>query len=118
MTTITYKLNKRSLAKEEREKINHYYRGLRVLADTLTEEKRDENGRLICSCTYYIYTGSWTPYGACVKHGNRYVFARYSRYDSVTTDFTDFAIDCDEFGENDKIFTTKHFKVENMTVNY
>ena len=118
MTTVKYTLNKRSLTKEERESVSRNYRGLRALADTLTEEKRDDNGRLICACTYYIYTGSWTPYGACVKHGNKYVFARYSRYDAVTTDFTDLAIDCDELGENDKVFTTKHFNVENMTARY
>lgn len=112
----TYTLNKRDLNKEDREKVSHYYRGLRALADTITEEARDDNGNLISACTYYIFVGSWTPYGACVKHGDRYVFARYSRYDSVTTDFTDFSRDCNEFGKDHEIFETKHFSVNNMTV--
>lgn len=118
MTHVTYTLNKGALTKEERESVSRNYRGLRALSDTLTEEKRDDNGRLICACTYYIFVGSWTPYGACVKHGDRYVFARYSRYDAVTTDFSDLAIDCDEFGNNHTTFETRHFKVENMRANY
>ena len=117
MTTRIYTLNKNSLSKEERESVSRYYRGLTALSDTLTEEVRDEHG-LVNRCTYYIFKGSWTPYGACVKHGDRYVFARYSRYDSITTDFTDFAIDCDEKGNDHDIFITNHFSVENMTVNY
>lgn len=116
MTTITYTLNKRALNKEERASVSKYYRGLTALSDTLTEERRDENGKLTYSCTYYVFKGSWTPYGACVKHGDRYVFARYSRYDSLSTDFTDFAIDCNEKGGDDSVFTTRHIKVENMSV--
>ena len=118
MTTRRFTLNKRALTKEEKASVSKYYRGLTALSDTLTEESRDDKGNLIYSCTYYIFKGSWTPYGACVKHGDRYVFARYSRYDSVSTDFTDFAIDCDEYGNNDKVFDTKHFTVDNMTVTY
>lgn len=111
MTTRTYTLNKRALSKEERENVSRNYRGLTALADTLTERVTDENGRLISGCTYYIYKGSWTPYGACVKHGDKYVFARYSRYDALSVDFTDFAIDCDEHGNDHDVFTTKHFTV-------
>ena len=118
MTIRTFTLNKRALNKEERETVSRYYRGLRALADTITERVTDENGSLLYGCTYYIFVGSWTPYGACVKHGDRYVFARYSRYDSLTIDFTDFAIDTDETGVDDKVFTTKHFTVEDMTVKY
>lgn len=118
MTTRIYTLNKRALTKEEKESVSRNYRGLRALSDTLTEEIYDDNGKLTYGCTYYIFTGSWTPYGACVKHGDRYVFARYSRYDSLSVDFTDFAIDTEETGEDHKIFDTKHFKVENMTVKY
>jgi hypothetical protein len=113
MTKYIYKINKRALTKEERESVSRNYRGFRALADTITEEIRGDDGRFICACTYYIYVGRWTPYGACVKHGDRYVFARYSRYDSLTTDLTDFALDCDELGGDDKVFETKHFKVEN-----
>lgn len=113
-----YRLNKRALTKEEREEVTRYYRGLRALSDTLTEECYDDNGRFTGGCTYYIFKGSWTPYGACVKHNGRYVFARYSRYDSLAEDFTDFAIDCNEYGNDHEVFETKHFSVENMTVVY
>ena len=115
---ITYTLNKRDLNKEERERVSRYYRGLTALSDTLTEETREDDGSLISSCTYYIFKGSWTPYGSCVKHNGRYVFARYSRYDSIDENFTDFSRDCDEFGNNHEVFDTKHFTVDNMTVVY
>lgn len=118
MTTRTYTLNKRALSKEERESVSLNYRGLTALSDTLTETVRDDKGYLISSCTYYIFKGSWTPYGACVKHGDKYVFARYSRYDAVTTDFTDFAIDTDEHGNDHAVFTTKHFAINDMRVTY
>lgn len=118
MTTRIYTLNKRALSKEEKESVSRYYRGLRALSDTITETVRDDDGNLISGCTYYIFVGSWTPYGACVKHGDKYVFARYSRYDSLTVDFTDFAIDTEENGDDNKYFDTKHFTVENMTVKY
>ena len=118
MTTRIYTLNKRALTKEEKESVSRNYRGLRALSDTLTEEVYDDNGKLTYGCTYYIFVGSWTPYGTCVKHGDKYVFARYSRYDSLTVDFTDFAIDTEENGEDSKHFETKHFTVENMTVKY
>ena len=118
MTTRKYTLNKRDLTPEEKASVSKYYRGLRALSDTITEEVRGDKGELISSCTYYIFVGSWTPYGACVKHGDRYVFARYSRYDSLTTDFTDFSIDCTEKGKNHEVFNTKHFTVENMIVIY
>ena len=117
MTKIVYKLNKRALTKEEREEVNHYYRGFTASADTLTEEIYKDDGSLVEACTYYIYRGGWVPYGACVKRGNRYVFARYSRYDSVTVDFTDFALDCDETGLDDDCFETKHFEVKDGVVN-
>lgn len=118
MTTRVYTLNKRDLTKEEKESVSRYYRGLRALSDTLTEEIYDDNGKLTYGCTYYIFVGSRTPYGACVKHGNKYVFARYSRYDALSVDFTDYAIDAEETGEDSKYFDTKHFNVENMTVKY
>lgn len=111
-----YRLNKRALSKEERESVSRNYRGLTAYSDTLTETAYNDNGRLAGETTYYIFKGSWTPYGACVKHNGRYVFARYSRYDSLSEDFTDFAIDCGEFGEDHDVFETKHFRVENMTV--
>jgi len=117
--TRKYTLNKRALNKEEREAVTRRgYKGLRALSDTLTEMVYDNDGNLVIGSTYYIYTGSWTPYGSCVKHNGRYVFARYSRYDSIDEDFTDFAIDCDEFGNNDRVFETKHFEVKDNTVNY
>ena len=118
MTTRIYTLNKRALTKEEKESVSRNYRGLRALSDTITETVRDDNGNLISGCTYYIFVGSWTPYGACVKHNGRYVFARYSRYDSLSEDFTDFSIDCAEDGNDDKFFETKHISVNNMTVKY
>ena len=118
MTRIVYTLNKRALTKEEQETVSKYYRGFTALSDTLTETIYDDNGNYTGSTTYYIFKGSWTPYGACVKHGDRYVIARYSRYDSITTDFTDFAIDCDKTGNDDYTFETKHFKVENNTVEF
>ena len=118
MTIRTYTLNKRDLTKDEREKVSRYYRGLRALSDTITERVTDENGNLVYEETRYIFVGSWTPYGACVKHGDRYVFARYSRYDSLAVDFSDFAIDTSETGSDHDVFTTKHFTVENMTVKY
>lgn len=118
MTKRVYTLNKRALNKEEREAVSKYYRGLTAYADTLSERVYDNDGNLVSGSTYYIFKGSWTPYGACVKHNGRYVFARYSRYDSLDENFTDFAIDCDEFGNNDRVFETKHFEVKDMTVNY
>ena len=118
MTTRIYTLNKRDLSKEEREKVSRYYRGLRALSDTLTERVIDDDGHLVYEETKYIFVGSWTPYGACVKHNGRYVFARYSRYDSLTVDFTDFSIDCSETGADHDTFNTKHFTVDNMTVKY
>lgn len=118
MATRIYRLNKRDLTKEEREAVSKHYRGLTALSDTLTESVYDDNGRRVSESTFYIFKGSWTPYGACVKHNGRYVFARYSRYDSLSEDFTDFSIDCDEKGEDDKVFTTKHFSVKDMTVKY
>lgn len=118
MTTRIYTINKRDLTKEEKEKVSRYYRGLRALSDTITERVIDDDGKLVYEETRYIFVGSWTPYDSCVKHGDRYVFARYSRYDSLSVDFTDFAIDTEETGEDHKVFDTKHFKVENMTVKY
>lgn len=118
MTTIKYTLNKRALNKEERETVSKFYRGLVALSDTLTETHYAEDGRRTGETTYYIFKGSWTPYGACVKHNGRYVFARYSRYDSISEDFTDYSIDCEEKGEDSKVFDTAHFSVNNMTVNY
>lgn len=118
MTTITYTLNKRALTKEERETVSRYYRGLTAYSDTLTETRFDDNGNRTDETTYYIFKGSWTPYGACVKHNGRYVFARYSRYDSLSEDFTDFSIDCAEDGSDDNYFETKHIAVNNMTVKY
>lgn len=118
MTIIKYTLNKRDLSKEEKAEVSRYYRGLRALSDTLTETYYNEDGERIGESTYYIFVGSHTPYGACVKHNDRYVFARYSRYDSLSVDFTDFAIDCDEFGDNDSYFDTKHVTVTDNTVRY
>ena len=118
MTRRVYTLNKRDLDKTDREMVNKIYRGLTAYADTLTETTYDDEGKLTGSTTYYIFKGSWTPYGACVRHGDRYVFARYSRYDSVDVNFTDFAIDCDEFGNDHDVFETKHFTVENNEVKY
>lgn len=113
-----FTLNKMDLTKEEQEKVNHYYKGLRALRDTITEEVINEKTGEKRSTTYFIFVGSWTPYGSCVKHGDRYVFARYSRWDSITTDFTDFAIDCDENGQDSKWFETHHFEVNNNQVEY
>jgi hypothetical protein len=118
MTKRVFRLNKRDLNKDERLSVSKYYRGLTAYSDTLTESIYDDNNRLVSETTYYIFKGSWTPYGACVKHDGRYVFARYSRYDSLSEDFTDFSIDCDEKGADSKIFETKHFNVNNMTVEY
>ena len=118
MTRRVFTLNKNDLTKEEQAQVSTFYKGLTALRDTLTEATYDENGKLTYSCTYYIFKGRWTPYSACVLHNNRYVFARYSRYDSVDTDFTDFAIDCDEHGKDHDVFITKHFAVENNEVTY
>ena len=118
MAKRVYKLNKRDLSKEERAQVSKFYRGLNALSDTLTETCYDDNGTLVFETTYYIFKGSWTPYGSCVKHNGRYVFARYSRYDSLSEDFTDFAIDCDEKGTDSTCFETKHFEVKDMTVTY
>ena len=118
MTTIKYTLNKRDLTTEERETVSKFYKGLRALSDTITEETYNERGERTGSTTYYIFSGSWTPYGSCVKHNDRYVFARYSRYDSINEDFTDFSIDCNETGEDHDVFATKHFNVNDNTVNY
>ena len=118
MTTIKFTLNKRDLNKEERERVSKYYRGLIAYSDTITEETFDEDGRRTGASTYYIFKGSWTPYGACVKHGDRYVFARYSRYDSLSVDFTYYAIDTDEKGDNDRVFETAHFPVNDGVVKY
>ena len=115
---IKYTLNRNALTKEEQTALNGTYRGLTATRDTLTETYYDDNGELTYSSTYYIYKGSWTPYGACVLHNNRYVFARWSRYDAVNINFTDFAIDCTEFGNDDNVFTTLHYRVENHTVKY
>lgn len=118
MTTIKYTLNKRALTKEERETVSRYYRGLTALSDTITEEYLDENGNRHGATTYYIFKGSWTPYQACVKHNGRYVFARYSRYDSVSEDLKDFALDCNEIGENDDFFETHHFEMVDGKVTF
>lgn len=118
MTTIKFTLNKRDLNKEERERVSKYYRGLTALSDTITEETFDENGTRTGSTTYFVFKGSWTPCGSCVKHGDRYVFARYSRYDSLSLDFTDYAIDNDEFGNDSKVFETHHFAVSDGVVKY
>ena len=117
MKTIKYTLNKRALTKEERERVSKYYRGLTAYSDTLTEECF-ENGIRTNSATYYIFKGSWTPYGSCVKHNGRYVFARYSRYDSISEDFSDFSIDCEDNGTDSTVFETKHLEVKDMTVTF
>lgn len=116
MTKITYRINKNDLTIEEQEKVSKYYKGLKATRDTMTEIFEGNDTKY--EETYYIFVGNHTPYGACVKHGNRYVFARYSRYDSMTEDFTDFAIDCDESGNDDRVFTTKHFTMTDNTVEY
>ena len=108
MTHLRYRLNKRVVTEEDREYAN--IKGYRLLADTLTEERVDEDGTVISSSTYYIFTGKAPLYGMCCKINGRYVFARWSRYDSVTTDFKDLAIDCSEFGCDDDWFETKHYQ--------
>lgn len=113
-----YEINKRALSKEERESVSRNYRGLRALAETITERVYDDDGRLVSGCTYYVYSGSWTPYGSCVKHNGKYVFARYSRYDAIREDFTEYAIDTDELGNNHNVFETKVFKIIDNEVNY
>lgn len=118
MTTIKYTLNKRDLKKDERDRVSKYYRGLSALSDTLTETTYDDNGNRTGESTYFIFKGSWTPYGSCVKHNGRYVIARWSRYDSISEDFTDYAIDCDEKGSDDMVFETKHFEMKDMKVQY
>lgn len=118
MTTVRYTLNKRDLSKEEKTMASKFYRGLTASSDTITETWFNEEGEETSSTTYYIFKGSWTPYGGCTKHGNKYVFARYSRYEAINDDFTDFAIDCDEKGNDHNIFETKHIAVENMTVKF
>ena len=121
MAQIKYTLNKNDLTKEEQEKVSKYYRGFTALRDTLTEETFDDAGNRTGSQTFYIFKGGWTPYGACVKHGDKkhgfkYVFARHSRYDAVTTDFTEFLLDCDDHGNDDDCFETHHFSMNNNTV--
>lgn len=116
MATIKFTLNKRALNKEEKAHVSKYYRGLTALSDTLTETRYDDNGNRTNETTYYIFKGSWTPYGSCVKHNGRYVFARYSRYDSLSEDFTDFSIDCEDKGQDSTVFETKHIEVNDMTV--
>lgn len=118
MTTIKYTLNKRSLNKERRDRVSKYYRGLTALSDTLTETHYDENGNRTNETTYYVFKGSWVPYGACVKRNGYYVFARYSRYDALSEDFTEFLVDCEDDGTNSKCFETKHVEVKEMTVKY
>ena len=116
MTRITYRINKNDLTKEEQEKVNHYYRGLKASRDTMTEIFEGNGTKY--EETYYIFVGNHVPYGACVKRNNRYVFARYSRYDSISADFTDYARDCDESGNDDRVFETKHFAMTDMSVEY
>lgn len=115
MTKYIYTINKRDLTAEEQETANHFYKGLRVLRDTLTEERIGSDG-YSHKTTYYIFVGNHVPYGACVKRNGRYVFARYSRWDSVDVDFTDFALDCAEDGSDNTCFETKHIAVNNNVV--
>lgn len=116
MTKITYRINKNDLTKEEQEQVSHYYKGLKASRDTMTEIYEGNNTKT--ETTLYIFVGNRTPYGACVKHGNRYVFARYSRYDSMSEDFADYAVDCDELGNDHDVFNTKHFIMTDNTVEY
>ena len=107
---VIFRLNKRVVTKEDEERANT--RGYRLLHDTLTEEHY-KDGLLVSSYEWFIYTGRITPYGMCVKHGDYYVIARWSRYDSIKTDLSEYNIDCDETGIDDDVFETKHIKLEN-----
>lgn len=116
-----FTLNKKAITKEEAIENSRYYKGLTCTRDTMTEEVYDDNGIFRGSCTYYVYEGSWTPYSGCVKHGNNYVFARWSRYDAIKTNvgnFEEFLMNCDEFGHDDKTFETHHFTMSNNEVKY
>ena len=116
-----FTLNKKAITKEEAIENSRYYKGLTCTRDTMTEEVYDDNDHFCRSNVYYVFKGSWTPYGGCVKHGDNYVFARSSRYDAIKTvneTFEEFVIDCDEFGHDDKIFTTHHFTMSNNEVKY
>lgn len=113
----SFTINHDDLSIDEVKKVSKYYKGLKATRDTLTEYVENDLGEKF-GTTYYIFTGSWVPYGSCVKRGNKYVFARYSRYDALSEDFTDFAIDCEDTGKDSSVFDTKHISVIDGKVEY
>lgn len=112
----TFTINKNDLTVDESKKVSTYYKGLKASRDTITEYV--DNGHEKFSTTYYIFTGHWVPYGSCVKRGNKYVFARYSRYDALTENLREYIIDCEDNGEDNRTFKTTHIEVINGKVNY